>query len=251
MLDGGVGVVLVLVLGVVVVVVVVVAVVVCATLRSYSVCTLARAEEATASALAASGPASSSGGTAAPPASELPTEPALAPPALPTPAPPPEPAPAAPLLPKAPPPPHAVPDADAPAPGEPWPVPLPQKCMTYAYRGRGEAYNIGKHMGYILVSRVRKEFSAHCGASHGPHSTPTMPECRKVMAAHKCPLGELVAWLGITRRFGTHGDHLSGAAIITPNMIRMGRAFLKTKPDLKPLLDYEAEVAGVDEVKEP
>ena len=124
-------------------------------------------------------------------------------------------------------------------------------ATAWVFKGRGEAYEIGSGLGVIHIHRTRGEFSAHCPLSHGPHSTPTMPECRKVVKAAKCPLGMLVAWLALSHKFADHAAHLEGRKQLTHKMRAGARRWKEKVPSLKPLFDYEREQVGVDVVMEP
>ena len=130
--------------------------------------------------------------------------------------------------------------------------PGPAKACTGAFRGKGEFYDIGPGLGVIVIERVRGVLVAHCPLSRGKHSTPTMPECRKTCKAAKCPLGMLIAWLKISRSFDSHATHLKGHSRLTLESRKLARASKENDPTLKPLFDYEREMAGgLDRVTEP
>ena len=202
-----------------------------------------------------SGGASGSGGGSAEPRLDAP-EPAL-PPRPPSPPPLPPPAVAPPPLP---------PPVVAPPGGALAPPPLPVPHAPGLRLGRGDVvpghldeFRI-QHFGVIKIDLKRNSLNAHCSCLGQPgqpkdHRTALVPECRMNRAPQKRCLGLLVAWLQRGPFCEDRKAHVDMQRTCSGSLDlrRRARQWLEGQPELRPLLEFEANAlrAVVGSVEEP
>ena len=113
-------------------------------------------------------------------------------------------------------------------------------------------FNI-EDVGSIKVDETQQGFNAHCGCLP-EHSTETMPECRLKRTMQKAPLAFLVCWLRLGRSCINRERHYVRRVGITLKERQLARAWLRQQPELRPLLEREAQAMGLSspaEVVEP
>ena len=107
----------------------------------------------------------------------------------------------------------------------------------------------GNNIGFIKLDRLRHQFNAHCcqlgGSKPKDHRTAATPACRCNRTALKKPLGFLIQWLRQSEAFDNRGEHRESEGLITLELRRECRDWLRGRPELEPLMIFEAVWNGL------
>lgn len=131
-------------------------------------------------------------------------------------------------------------------------------CPARQLQGNWDTFRI-EGFGSIKIDRARPSLNAHCACvgTDAPqdHRTPLVSECRMNRAPSKLPLGLLVAWLWVGADCTDRAAHVDKQGVLKfdEETRRRAREWLTHQPALLPLLQFEAEKAGLslEEVIEP